>query len=189
MKAFANPPKMILTLYEPVPPETIARVQAALHGLQRTARGWALARDLLCRTDEKVRFFGALTLAEKLNSDSSSLEPADQDELLSRLLGWIVGSAAEKPLGLVTRKLSTTLVAFFLRFHRRSTGCIRRLVCSLLWRHHGRVGDLTDATDLGALLQDMDPGMMQAAVLFATDIVEEAGKLDMNMAEKYVDVL
>jgi hypothetical protein len=60
---------MILTLYEPVPPEVIAQVQAALHRLQLTPWGWVLARDLLTRSDEKVRFFGALTLAEKLNTD------------------------------------------------------------------------------------------------------------------------
>jgi hypothetical protein len=30
----------------------------------------------------------------------------------------------------------------------------------------------------------MDARMMQSAVLFATDLVEEAGKLDMNTVEK-----
>ena len=40
-----------------------------LQRLQRSPQAWILARELLARPDEKVRFFGALTLIVKLNTD------------------------------------------------------------------------------------------------------------------------
>ena len=81
----------------------------------------------------------------------------------------------------MTRKLSTALVAFFLRFPQHSNGWIRRLTYSLHWR---QCVQGSEAAELLTVLQTMDARMMQVAVLFATDLIEEAGKLDMNTAEK-----
>ena len=63
--------QLVLELYQPGHPERIAKIQEALHTLQRSAEGWQLANSLLQSTDEKVQFFGALTFTVKLNTDSS----------------------------------------------------------------------------------------------------------------------
>lgn len=47
----------------------VAGIQEVLQRLQRTPQSWMLARELLSRPSEKVRFFGALTLIVKLNTD------------------------------------------------------------------------------------------------------------------------
>ncbi|KAF3796946.1 Importin beta-like protein [Colletotrichum gloeosporioides] len=60
---------LVLALYEPAPPETITRIQEVLHRLQRSPSGWWIARDLLSHNDDKVKFFGALTLIVKLNTE------------------------------------------------------------------------------------------------------------------------
>ncbi|KAI8265213.1 Importin beta-like protein kap111 [Colletotrichum sp. SAR 10_99] len=60
---------LVLALYEPAPPEAIARIQEVLHRLQRSPSGWWIARDLLSHNDDKVKFFGALTLIVKLNTE------------------------------------------------------------------------------------------------------------------------
>ncbi|KAH0426882.1 hypothetical protein CcaCcLH18_10058 [Colletotrichum camelliae] len=60
---------LVLALYEPAPPDTIARIQEILHRLQRSPSGWWIARDLLSHCDDKVKFFGALTLIVKLNTE------------------------------------------------------------------------------------------------------------------------
>lgn len=48
----------------------IAKIQETLQRLQKSAEGWQLASSLLDSSDEKVKFFGALTFTVKLNSDS-----------------------------------------------------------------------------------------------------------------------
>lgn len=61
--------QLILSLYQPNTPETIARTQATLSRLQGSPQAWGIARDLLARPDEKVKFFGALTIIIKLNNE------------------------------------------------------------------------------------------------------------------------
>ena len=61
--------KLILSLYEPNPPEVIAQNQALLSQTQSTPAAWSLARGLLDRPDEKVRFIGVVTIIVKLNTE------------------------------------------------------------------------------------------------------------------------
>ncbi|KAG6017198.1 hypothetical protein E4U54_008073, partial [Claviceps lovelessii] len=60
---------LILSLYESKTPENIATNQALLANFQSLPQAWILARELLQRPDEKVRFFGALTIIIKLNRE------------------------------------------------------------------------------------------------------------------------
>ncbi|TID02644.1 Importin beta-like protein [Colletotrichum higginsianum] len=83
---------LVLALYQPAPPHTIARIQETLHRMQRSPSGWWIARDLLAHADDKVKFFGALTLIVKLNTESSSLSGDDASELRQNLIGWFVKS-------------------------------------------------------------------------------------------------
>ena len=62
--------QLILELYQPGPSRKIAKIQETLQKLQRSAEGWQLASSLLDSSDEKVKFFGALTFTVKLNLDS-----------------------------------------------------------------------------------------------------------------------
>lgn len=52
-------------------PEAISRLDTDLRRLQRAPSGWKLGNDLLDSKDERVRFFGALTLTIKINNDWS----------------------------------------------------------------------------------------------------------------------
>ncbi|KAK1487006.1 hypothetical protein CTAM01_11939 [Colletotrichum tamarilloi] len=101
---------LVLALYEPSPPETIARIQETLHRMQRSPSGWWIARDLLGYADDKVKFFGALTLIVKLNTERfSSLSKEDASELLQNLIGWFVRSLDDGSGAMVVRKLSAAL--------------------------------------------------------------------------------
>ncbi|UKZ78094.1 hypothetical protein TrVFT333_005828 [Trichoderma virens FT-333] len=77
---------LILSLYEPASPSTISKTQATLSRLQGSPQAWSLAHHLLGRPDEKVKFFGALTIIVKLNTESASLSDGDATELLVSLL-------------------------------------------------------------------------------------------------------
>lgn len=61
--------KLILSLYEPASPSTIAKTQSTLSRLQSSPQAWTLAHHLLGRPDDKVKFFGALTIIVKLNTE------------------------------------------------------------------------------------------------------------------------
>lgn len=63
--------KLVLALYEPSPPHVISHVQGTLHRIQKSPSAWLIARDLLGHGDDKVKFFGALTIIVKLNTERS----------------------------------------------------------------------------------------------------------------------
>ncbi len=73
--------QLILSLYEPgQTPAAIARTQETLQQLQRSPQGWQLAKTLLDRTvavpsDVYLKFFGALTIVIKLNTERQAVPP------------------------------------------------------------------------------------------------------------------
>lgn len=61
--------QLIRALYQPNPPEIIAKIQEVLHRLQRSPEGWQLAQSLIAHREDNIRFYAALTLIIKLNRD------------------------------------------------------------------------------------------------------------------------
>ncbi|KAF9869360.1 hypothetical protein CkaCkLH20_13171 [Colletotrichum karsti] len=174
---------LVLALYEPASPETIARIQETLHRLQRAPSGWWIARELLNHADDKVKFFGALTLIIKLNTESSSLSENDASELLQNLVGWFVKSLDDGSGAMVVRKLSSALVTFFLYFPSRWEWCIRHLCCSLSEGVSVPLESIGRTLDLSSLLQTVHPRKLQAALWFSATLVDEASKVEMNSAK------
>ncbi|SPN98302.1 uncharacterized protein DNG_01356 [Cephalotrichum gorgonifer] len=179
--SIAEVESLILRLYDPVSPAVVASIQEVLQRLQKSPQAWILARELLSRPSEKVRFFGALTLMVKLNTDSASLKPEDADELFSSILGWLVESAVDGSSSLVTRKLSSALVIFFLHFPTRGHPCLRRLLCSLYLRRHASTDEIAE---FWSVQPAFEPRILETAIVFATDLIDEAGKVDVNSAEQ-----
>jgi hypothetical protein len=58
-----------LALYEPSQPEAVKQIQETLHHVQKSPAAWGVARDLFGYEDDKVRFFAALTIIVKLNTE------------------------------------------------------------------------------------------------------------------------
>ncbi|KXH59971.1 hypothetical protein CSAL01_08649 [Colletotrichum salicis] len=175
---------LVSALYEPSSPETIARIQETLHRMQRSPSGWWIARDLLGSADDKVKFFGALTLIVKLNTERfSSLSKGDASELLQNLIGWFVRSLDDGSGAMVVRKLSSALVTFFLCFPTQWELCIRHL-CFSLSEGVALSQDRVDETiDLSAVLQTLQPRSLQAALWFSGALIDEATKVEMNSAK------
>lgn len=69
--------KLISALYSPhTPPAAINSIHNALQQLQHSPQGWQIAQTLLNKSyrpdspdDNNVKFFGAITLTVKLNTD------------------------------------------------------------------------------------------------------------------------
>lgn len=61
--------QLIHRLYQPNPPEVIFRIQEVLQQVQKSSEGWKLAEHLLAGSEPNIRFFGALTVVVKLNTE------------------------------------------------------------------------------------------------------------------------
>lgn len=67
--SFPEVEQLVERLYAPNPPQVIARIQEVLQQVQKSPEGWQLASALLDRPNVSVRFFGALTVIVKLNTE------------------------------------------------------------------------------------------------------------------------
>ncbi|KAJ3532919.1 hypothetical protein NM208_g8220 [Fusarium decemcellulare] len=173
---------LILSLYQPNPPETIARTQATLSRLQGSPQAWAIARDLLGQSDEKVKFFGALTIIIKLNTESSSLTSEDATELLLVLISWYLDSLQNGAGPLVVRKLSSALGTFFLHFHRVWRRFIQHLTLCLVSNQPCRPDALDGAPDSASLIERLHPNQAQAVLWVLSNVLEDGAKFDLNSA-------
>jgi hypothetical protein len=60
---------LINELYKPNPAQTVSHIQEVLQRLQKSPQGWQLAQGLLARPGDNIKFFGALTIIVKLNTE------------------------------------------------------------------------------------------------------------------------
>ncbi|KND92626.1 Importin beta-like protein [Tolypocladium ophioglossoides CBS 100239] len=166
----------------PNPPDVIATTQATLSRFQSSPQAWSMVRHLLERPDEKVKFFGALTVIIKLNKESFSLSDEDAAELLVRLVGWYLESLSQPSGPLVSRKLASAIATFFLHFHRLWPRYLCHLIVCLASRQSCRLGAIDDSIDTTAALASLDPAQLQAALWVATSVMEDVGRFDLNTA-------
>lgn len=83
----------------------------------------------------------------------------------------------------MTRKLSSALVVLCLHFPEHGRSCLRRLLCSLYLRRHAGAHELTAFWEANPVFE---PRVLETAVAFATDLVDEASKVDVNSEKQYV---
>lgn len=174
---------LILALYEPGPPETISRIQEVLHRVQKSPEGWQLAQSLLVNSNDTIKFFGALTIIVKLNTESSTLSGSDANELLQNLIDWFVRSLRDGSGALVTKKLCSALVTCFIQFSEIWPSCIAHLVHCLYTQRSVPISEARD-DDVDSTVGLLDFVGLRAAIWFAATLVEETSKTDMN-TQKY----
>ncbi|KAL3959055.1 hypothetical protein ACCO45_007217 [Purpureocillium lilacinum] len=154
---------LILSLYQANPPEVISKAQATLAWFQGSPQAWPMIHQLLERPDDKVKFFGALTVIIKLNKESSSLSDGDATELLVRLVEWYSHSLARGRSGsLVSRKLSSAIATFFLHFHRLWPAYIRHLLVCLAARQSLDPSSVDETVGTADILARLDSAQLQA---------------------------
>ncbi|PTB61824.1 ARM repeat-containing protein [Trichoderma citrinoviride] len=173
---------LILSLYEPASPSQIAKTQSTLSRLQSSPQAWTLAHHLLGRPDDKVKFFGALTIIVKLNTENASLSDADAIELLVSLLEWYMGSLQQKTGLLVVRKLSSALSTYFVYFHRLCSRIIFHLLVCLASNRAWQPGAIDDSVDFNAISERLSGVHLHAAILVISNILEDVTRIDLNAA-------
>ncbi|KAG9502348.1 hypothetical protein J7337_005175 [Fusarium musae] len=174
--------RLILSLYQPNPPEVIAQTQATLSRLQGTPEAWGLARILLEKPDQQVKFFGALTIVIKLNNESLSLSPEDASELLLLLINHYLDTLRSRSSPLVARKLASALATFYINFHQLWSRFIRHLVFCLVSGQSCLPSALDEGQgpDTVSLMERMEPSQAQAALWVLTNVFDEVAKINLN---------
>ncbi|KAL7787016.1 armadillo-type protein [Trichoderma ceciliae] len=174
--------KLILSLYEPASPSTISKTQSTLSRLQSSPQAWSLARHLLGRPSDKVKFFGALTIIVKLNTENASLTDSDAIELLVSLLEWYLSALQQKTGLLVVRKLSSALATYFLYFHRLCSRYVFHLLVCLASNRAWQPGTIDDSVDFNTISDSLEGIHLHAAILVISNILEDVTRIDLNAA-------
>ncbi|TVY21258.1 Importin beta-like protein [Lachnellula arida] len=165
---------LIIQLYQPGAPETIAKSQETLQALQRSPQGWQLANSLCTSKNENVRFFAALTFTVKLNTDAQSLGDEDVRALLQTLVEWLVRCVDNAEGPLVMRKLCSTLVSYFLQFSVSWTRCVKHLMYCLCMNRAVPYDDaLSESPNIAVLAAGLSNETAIATLWFASSLVEE----------------
>ncbi|KAK0622864.1 armadillo-type protein [Immersiella caudata] len=179
--------ELIQILYSPNPPSVYKLAQDRLQTLQKSNEGWQLAQALISSPNTNTKFFAALTLIVKLNKESANLTEDDAKELLQNVVGWLLTSMNDGTANFVLKKLCSALVTHFIYFSQLWPKCLRQLIYCLDIGRSMPVEALDEALQADAVIDSLDARKMWMAIQFATALVEEVGKTEMN-SEKYMPV-
>jgi hypothetical protein len=98
--------------------------------------------------------------------------------VLERVINWLVQCLNSGVPQVVTRKLCSTLVVYFMHFSSTWTNCIKHLLCCLKADQFIPQEALSQAPPTLNMLEDMSSSKVVAALWFAISLVEEVGKTD-----------
>ncbi|KAF2720578.1 ARM repeat-containing protein [Polychaeton citri CBS 116435] len=176
-----NPPQtlaeveeLVKRLYQPGSPLLLHSIQAQLQSIQRSSDGWQLADTLLASNDRNVRFFGALTFQVKLNNDGAKLELDTAQQVLSRLIHWLVVLNQQNEAAFVQKKVCSALTTYFLQSPAAWQAPLPHLAASL---QHGDVQD-GNVADFAALLATLNAQQLLVLLWFASVLAEELSRID-----------
>ncbi|KAI0389856.1 armadillo-type protein [Xylariaceae sp. FL0594] len=170
--------KLVIELYNPNRSRPVRRINEILQQFQKSSAGWKLAYTLLERPDTQVKFFGALTLIVKLNTDR--LSDHDALEFLQSTITWLIQMLANSQGVFVIKKLCSALVTFFKLYYHLWPRCIRHLICCLARKAAIPIEDAADSLPLEQIIQGLDAQSLQAACWFGTALAEDTDKMDLQ---------
>ncbi|KAJ2989104.1 hypothetical protein NUW58_g3638 [Xylaria curta] len=176
---------LINELYKPNPPETIAHIQETLQRLQKSPQGWQLAQSLLARPGDNIKFFGALTIIVKLNTER--LSDSDALSVLQNLITWLVHSLGDGSGVIVIRKLCSALVAYYIHYSHTWSKCIHLLIYSLDRNAAVSIEEVEGSLPLEQTIRELDTQKFLAACWFAAALAEEIEKVD-TKATKHISL-
>ncbi|KAI0542395.1 armadillo-type protein [Xylaria digitata] len=176
---------LINELYRPNAPETISQIQEALQRLQKSPQGWQLAQSLLARPGDNIKFFGALTVIVKLNTER--LSDDDALSVLQNLITWLVHSLSDGSGPIVIRKLCSALVTYYIHYSHTWSKCVRHLLYSLGRNVAMPIEEVGDTLPLEQIIRELSTQKFLAASWFAATLAEETEKVD-SKSTKYISL-
>jgi hypothetical protein len=112
--------------------------------------------------------------------DSANLTENDAKELLQNVVGWLLTSMNDGTANFVLKKLCSALVTHFIYFSQLWPKCVRQLIYCLDIGRSLPVEAVDEALQTDAVIGSLDAKKMWVAIQFATALVEEVNKTEMN---------
>ena len=109
------------------------------------------------------------------------LSAAQAEEMLQRLLAWLVRCVEAKAGNLVVRKLCAALAAIFVKTRAQWDACVGHVVLCL--QAHGPVAKPNVTADLAPAISGLEQHQYVAAVWFATIVTEEVASMSSDDAK------
>lgn len=104
-------------------------------------------------------------------------------ELLSTLINWVLQALAEGSATFVVKKLCAALITFFLHYPSLWAHCLRHFIYCLDVGNSVPPESVDEKLPTTVLVEGLEPLKLKVAIWFATALVEEVGKTDMNAAK------
>ena len=194
---------MIVALYQPGrTPAEIVSIQDAIQRIQKGPTGWLVARHLLDQPtrgqqDDRARFFGALAVIVKLNSErsvgpaavrcspanspaSSKLSDDEAREVLQNLLRWLVATPTDGSGTLSVHKLTQALVTYFIHFSHLWPHCIWHVLLCLDAQRCVPLDEVGDAPESAKLAARLGLPGLRVALAFVNTLVDDVGRTEMT---------
>jgi hypothetical protein len=107
-----------------------------------------------------------------------SLSEDDAKNLLQTLISWLIRSVESREGALVTRKLCSTLVVYFLQFSASWARCVKHLMYCICIGQVAPYDTLEKSPETHQLIQNITAEKATVILWFASNLVEEVGKTD-----------
>lgn len=104
-------------------------------------------------------------------------------ELLATLINWVLQSLGEGSAAFVIKKLCSALITFFLHYPSLWANCLRHFVYCLDVGSAVPLESVDEKLPTTVLVEGLEPQKLKLAIWFATALVEEVGKTDMNSSK------
>ena len=162
-------------------PGRVQEIQRSIQQLQREKSGWQKGFELLKSHDQISRFYGALTLTIKINTDwaTDGFDGNEQarEELLEGLISAYVQLANAPDAPFVLLKLCSAITAYFVKDDTWQTS-LRQVFISLLQGQYVPSESVANNHNLIQSLLSMNFHQLRGALWFASTLVEDVSRLD-----------
>jgi hypothetical protein len=114
-----------------------------------------------------------------------SLSEEDAQALLQNLIRWLLRCLESGEGNVVTRKMCSALVAYFLQFSDSWSRCVKHIMYCLCIGQAAPYDSLDGAPETAILLQNISSEKAVLLCWFAATLVEEVGKMDSTSMKQY----
>lgn len=121
------------------------------------------------------------------NLSRNTLSEDDAQQLLTRLVEIYVRMAENNEKTMVLRKMSSTLVAYFLHKESKWVHCVKTLVASFSQHRFVQDTEIPADFEVSTILDQLSPSEVNATFLFCSSLVEETLKFDSKTLERYAE--
>jgi hypothetical protein len=175
--------QLVKTLYSAgLPQQQLYTTQKQLHELQLSDMGWDIGNGLLSNSDANVRFFGAVTFYNKLNTQDHHFSPEHAQSLHQSLINWVSHYATAGNDMRVVRKLATALALFYLTSFDGLDTTVSYLIFNSVGIDPSTISETVNLRSIDVnILQNLPKNVLLMVLWVINGICEEGNKRNSSL--------